>query len=74
MKKVNLERIRSLRNEHNLSQREMAQILSLNSLYPYHRKEVGSQNFTADELHTIAEYFEVPVEYFFNGYVAKKCK
>jgi transcriptional regulator with XRE-family HTH domain len=71
MTKVNLEKIKQLRKSQKLSQRDMADILGFNTLYPYHRKESGSQPFTADEIHTIAKYFNVPVEYFFINTIAK---
>lgn len=71
MKKVNLENIKQLRKKHKLSQGDMAELLGLNSLYPYHRKESGAQSFTAEEIHTIAVLFKKPVEYFFKQNVAK---
>jgi putative transcriptional regulator len=71
MTKVNLKRIKDLRKDNKLSQEEMACILGFKTLYPYHRKESGAQPFTADELHSIAKYFKVTVEYFFVNEVAK---
>jgi putative transcriptional regulator len=71
MTKVNLEKIKQLRKSQKLSQSDMAKILGFNTLYPYHRKESGSQPFTADEIHAIAKYFNVPVEYFFAKSIAK---
>lgn len=71
MKKVNLEKIKQLRKDHKLSQGDMADLLGLNSLYPYHRKESGAQSFTAEEIHSIAVFFQKPVEYFFEQNVAK---
>lgn len=71
MSKVNLERIKQLRKKNKLSQEEMANLLGMKSLYPYHRKERGEQSFTAEELHSIAKIFIVPVEYFFENEVAK---
>ncbi|GAQ17984.1 Cro/Cl family transcriptional regulator [Oceanobacillus picturae] len=70
MKKVNLEEIKRLRKEHKLSQGDMAELIGLNTLYPYHRKESGNQSFTAEEIHTIADFFNQPVEYFFEDLVA----
>ena len=71
MTKVHLERVKQLRKKHKLSQSDMAKILGFKTLYPYHRKEMGVQTFTADEIHTIAKYFNLPVEYFFVNEVAK---
>lgn len=71
MKKVNLEKIRQLRKELKLSQGDMAEIIGLKSLYPYHRKEQGAQSFSAEEIHAIATYFEKPLEYFFENQIAK---
>lgn len=70
MQKLNLEKIKQLRKNKRLSQGDMARIIGLNTLYPYHRKESGAQSFTAEELHTIAEYFGLPVEYFFTHQLA----
>lgn len=71
MKKVNLAKVKRLRNQNRLSQSEMAEVIGLNNLYPYHRKESGAQSFTAEELHAIALYFNKPVEYFFEEDVAE---
>ena len=71
MSKVNLEKIKKLRKKHKLSQGEMAEIIGLNTLYPYHRKESGNQAFKAEELHAISKYFGVSTEYFFDNKVAK---
>lgn len=71
MIKVNLEKIKRLRKSKKLSQGDMAKIVGFNSLYPYHRKESGIQDFTANELYAIANFFEVPIEYFFENDVAK---
>jgi len=65
MTKVNLEKIRHLRKSNKLSQEEMAEKLGLNTKYPYHRKEMGYQSFTAEELQHIAQIFGRPMEYFF---------
>ncbi|AKG05555.1 hypothetical protein AAV35_012880 [Salimicrobium jeotgali] len=71
MSELNLEKIKQLRKKHKLSQGEMAEILGMKSLYPYHRKESGNQPFKAEEIHAIARYFGVEIEYFFNNSVAK---
>lgn len=70
MKKVNLEKIRQLRNQHKLSQGDMAEITGFSNLYPYHRKESGAQPFSAEEIYVIAVRFNKPVEYFFEDKLA----
>lgn len=71
MQKVDLEKIKKLRKHHKLSQGDMADVIGSNSVYPYHRKESGTQPFTADEIYAIATFFEKPVEYFFANSIAK---
>lgn len=71
MKKVNLNKIKRLRNMHKLSQGDMAGVIGLSNLYPYHRKESGVQSFTAEEIHAIASFFNKPVEYFFEDEIAE---
>ncbi|MEZ7173624.1 helix-turn-helix transcriptional regulator [Sporosarcina sp. OR05] len=71
MKQINLNRVKRLRNQHRLSQGDMAEIIGLSSLYPYHRKESGAQSFTAEEIHAIATHFGKNVEYFFEEDVAE---
>ena len=64
MKKLNLEKIRQLRNKHKLSQSDTAEVTGLSNLYPYHRKESGAQPISAEELYVIAVQFNKPLEYF----------
>lgn len=70
MKKVNLDKIRELRNQHKLSQGYMAELTGFSNLYPYHRKESGAQPFSAEEIYVIAVRFNKPVEYFFDEELA----
>lgn len=74
MHKLNLDKIKSTRKKYNLSQSDMARIINLNTLYPYQRKESGNQHFTAEEIFMIANYFHVPVEYFFTFEGAKNAR
>lgn len=67
---LNLTKIKELRNQNGLSQGDMARIVGLNTLYPYHRKESGIQSFTAEEIHAVAVFFGKPVEYFFDSKLA----
>ncbi|MFD1066641.1 helix-turn-helix transcriptional regulator [Oceanobacillus locisalsi] len=71
MKKVNLQKVKDIRKKKGLSQEDMAKLLDLKSLYPYHRKESGTQKFTAEEIHAISIYFDLPIEYFFDNELAK---
>lgn len=71
MQKVNLEKIKELRKQHKLSQGDMAKLIGLNTLYPYHRREAGNQEFSAEEIHAIAVFFNKKVEYFFDHSLAK---
>lgn len=71
MQKLNLSEIKRLRKGANLSQRDMAEILGFNSVYPYHRKESGKQEFTADEIYIISNLFGKPLGYFFTNKLAK---
>lgn len=45
MKKVNLKKIKDIRKNKGLSQEDMANLLGLKSLYPYHRKESSAKIF-----------------------------
>ncbi len=71
MQSVNLKKIKRLRNLEKLSQGEMASMIGLTNLYPYHRKESGVQSFTAEEIHAIATIFNKSVEYFFEEDIAE---
>ncbi|MCP3026645.1 helix-turn-helix transcriptional regulator [Halobacillus sp. A5] len=71
MAKLNLDKLKKLRKKNKLSQSEMAELLGMKSLYPYHRKESGNQPFKAEEIIEIANYFNVEIEYFFVNEVAK---
>ncbi len=70
MTNVNLKVIKELRDNHNLSQRVMAEVIGANTVYPYHRKELGIQKFTADEIYSLASFFGKPLEYFFINKIA----
>ena len=69
--KVDLQKIKQQRKQKKLSQSDMARVLGFNTVYPYHRKESGNQPFTAEELHKIASFFDLNIEYFFTEEVAK---
>ncbi len=69
--KLNLEKVKELRKEKGLSQEEVAKMLGLKTVYPYHRKESGRQSFTAEELMMLSSIYNVPCEKFFTIVVAK---
>lgn len=64
---VDLDKLKNLRKEHQMSQNDMAYVIRSRTVYPYHRKESGSQKFSADEIWDIANYFNKPLEYFFKN-------
>jgi len=70
MTNVDLNTIKKLRKKHGLSQKEMAQVIGSNTVYPYHRKETGIQKFTADDIYLLSIFFDKPLEYFFGNKVA----
>ncbi|MFB1100852.1 helix-turn-helix transcriptional regulator [Terribacillus sp. JSM ZJ617] len=71
MTTVDLTKIKSLRIKNKMSQDDMANLLGFNTKFPYHRKEIGKQDFTALELQTIANHFKQPMEVFFTSSVAE---
>jgi putative transcriptional regulator len=70
--KVNLDKIKELRKEKGLSQEDVAKMLGFKTVYPYHRKESGQQSFTAEELMTLSQIYNVPYEKFFYTSSCKK--
>lgn len=70
---VDYKRIKQIRLDKNLSQKEIAKYLNDNSVYPYHRKENGKQKFTADDIFLISELFKKPLKYFFCTQSCIKC-
>jgi len=71
MREVDLDKIRKMRKKHKMSQKDMAAVIGSKSVYPYHRKEIGVQSFTAEEIYAIANFFNKPIEYFFTNSIAK---
>jgi transcriptional regulator with XRE-family HTH domain len=61
---------KGLRAFHDLTQLELADILGI-SLTSYNKKETGKVPFTVEELKKLSEYFDVPIENFFNDEVFK---
>lgn len=65
---MNSKYFKSLRALKGLSQENVADILNI-SLQSYNKKENGVVEFTATELKKLSEYFDVPMENFFNNKV-----
>lgn len=65
MKRVDLEKIKSLRKSIGLSLEEMASILGYESLNGYYYLEVGRGKFSAEALAKVADTFHVPLEQLF---------
>jgi len=56
--------LKRLRDEHNLTQKEMAEILNI-SHYSYARKENGQTPFLDCEMFKIRKFFGMPIEEIF---------
>lgn len=65
VKRVDLEKIKSLRKNKGLSLEEMANILGYESLNGYYYLEVGRGKFSAETLAKVADKFNVPIESLF---------
>lgn len=61
--------LKGLRAMQGKNQSDIAKILNI-SLQSYHKKENGKVPFKANELKTLSDYFNVPIENFFNKNVA----
>lgn len=62
--------IKGLRNFKGLTQTEMAKTMGL-SLTSYNKKENGKVPFTLEEVKFLSDFYNVPVENFFNDEVFK---
>ncbi len=60
MKIIN-SRIKKLRNDHNLTQEQMGEILGMKRSAYAHLESYG--NFKAEQIKTLCEYFIVPIDY-----------
>lgn len=67
---MNIDFIRSLRSYAKLTQTQMAKILNI-STTSYNKKENGKVPFALEEIKTLSEYFNVPIENFFKEKVFK---
>jgi len=56
------ERLKQLRNEHHLSQKQLSDILKISSRN-YQRYEYGEREPVASTLITLADYFDVSLDY-----------
>ncbi|MGN7311513.1 helix-turn-helix transcriptional regulator [Alkalicoccobacillus gibsonii] len=68
---VNINKIKKLREEKNLSQNDMAKVIGCSTLHSYYRKEKGKQPFLANEIFLLANFFDQKVENFFEEGIAK---
>ncbi|KAF0362562.1 helix-turn-helix transcriptional regulator [Pediococcus acidilactici] len=64
-KRVNLERIKELREKNNLTKSKMAQLMGFKTTEKYSRRESGEYSFQVDELPVLSEIFHVKIEKFF---------
>ena len=60
-----LKRIRELREDHDLIQKEVGAILNLKQPH-YARYETGKRDFPAEYIVKLAEYYNVSTDYIFN--------
>ena len=63
--KLNLNKIRGIRNENNNTQEELAKVIGI-STNSYISKENGKIDFKVDELVRIANQYNVLISYFFS--------
>lgn len=71
-KKVNLEKIKSLRKEKGISLDEMAKMLGYESPNGYYYLEIGRGKFPAETLARVADILQVSItELFFEKNIAK---
>lgn len=62
MRRVNLEKIRGLRKQKNLTQRQIAQKIGYKTAIGYHYLETGRCKITAEQLDVIASALGVTTE------------
>lgn len=75
VKKVDLEKIKNLRKQLDLSVEEMSNLLGYESLNGYYYLETGRSKFSAEALAKVADIFNVPIgTLFFEDEVAKMAK
>ena len=66
-------KLKGLRAERELTQRDIADVLGLKSLSNYHSKENGKRDFSMKEINKLIEFFNKPYEeIFFTGSVPNK--
>ncbi|GGB61331.1 hypothetical protein GCM10011409_43220 [Lentibacillus populi] len=75
IKKVDLEKIKSLRKKANLSLEEMAKLLGYESANGYYYLETGRGKFSAETLAKVSDIFNLKVDdLFFENKIAKMAK
>lgn len=55
-------RLRDLREDHDLKQKDIAQLLKIHQT-TYSDYELGRLNIPTDALHTLADYYHVSIDY-----------
>ena len=68
---MDLKRIRDLREDNDLTQKEIAKVLGISQRY-YSNLENGSRTLSADLLIALADYYGVSLDYLVNRTVSKK--
>lgn len=66
-----LRRLRDLREDHDLSQTDIAKVLGIQQTV-YSRYERGFQNIPLEHLLTLADYYDVSLDYIFERREYKK--
>ena len=70
---MDLQRIKDLREDHDLTQKEIAKILGISQRY-YSNLENGNRTLSADILIMLADYYNVSLDYLANRTVYKDFK
>lgn len=65
--KVNLELLKKLRKDNNLSQEEVSLKLGYKTKLGYHYIETGRCNLKAEQMLILSELYNVPIGYFFKS-------
>ena len=70
---MDLQRIKDLREDHDLTQKEIAKIFGISQRY-YSNLENGNRTLSADILIMLADYYNVSLDYLANRTVYKDFK
>lgn len=64
--KVNLDLIKETRKDMGYSLNDMANKLGFNNKSKYYRREIGEYKFQSEELPTVADVLDIPIEKIFS--------